>query len=142
MTLERDAGPLWEMSMGVRLCAGGWQVIGWLLRTVISTGRGAIQNSSVLCRGTAYTAALLLTAESGLRAGRPVCQERVGMTALCVRQAVRQSVQGSLQACAGTEGQLLLLLPWPTRRLPVCGQHTEATARGASAQKHRSCQPH
>ena len=32
----------------------------------------------------------------------------------------------------------MLLLPWLTRRLPVCGQHTEATARGASAQKHRS----
>ena len=41
------------------------------------------------------------------------------MTALCVRQAVRQGVQGSRQVCAGTEGQLLLLLPWLTRRLPL-----------------------
>ncbi|ESU42163.1 Variant-specific surface protein, partial [Giardia duodenalis] len=48
--------------------------------------------------------------------------------ALCVRQACSRYVQGSRQACAETEGQLLFLLPWLTRRLPVCGQHTEATA--------------
>ena len=40
------------------------------------------------------------------------------MTALCVRQAVRQGVQGSRQVCAGTEGQLLLLLPWRPRDCP------------------------
>ncbi|ESU41887.1 Ribose 5-phosphate isomerase [Giardia duodenalis] len=102
--------------------AGAWQVMA--AETVISTGRGAIQSSPVLCRGTACTA--VPTAEGCV------------LAALCVRQAVRQSVQGSRQACAGTEGQLLFLLPWLTKRRPVCGQHAEATARGASAQRHRS----
>ena len=31
--------------------------------------------------------------------------------ALCVRQGVQQGVQGSWQACAGTEGRPLFLLP-------------------------------
>ena len=41
------------------------------------------ETALMLCakKGLHGTAALLLTAESGLRAGRPVCQERVGMTA-------------------------------------------------------------
>ena len=60
------------------------------------------------------------------------------MTALCVRQGVQQSVQGSRGRSVLCRGTLLFLLPWLTRRLPVCGQHTEATARGAAAQRHRS----
>ena len=42
---------------------------------------------------------------------RPVCPGASGTAALCVRQSVQQSVQGSWQACAGTEGQLLFLRP-------------------------------
>ena len=33
-TLESAAGPLREMRAGVRLCAGVWRVIGWLLKTI------------------------------------------------------------------------------------------------------------
>ncbi|ESU45159.1 Protein phosphatase PP1 regulatory subunit sds22, partial [Giardia duodenalis] len=66
---------------------------------------------------------------------RAVCavQRVCGLAALCVRQ----SVQGSWLQRQG-RGTALGPAAGLTRRRPVCGQHTEATARGASAQRHRS----
>ena len=60
------------------------------------------------------------------------------MTALCVRQAVRQGVQGSRQVCAGTEGQLLLLLPWRPRDCPSAARTHRPLREGLPAQRHRS----
>ncbi|ESU40623.1 Variant-specific surface protein, partial [Giardia duodenalis] len=51
----------------------------------------------------------------------------------CAAECVRLAA-----GLGGDGGQLLFLLPWLTRRRPVCGQHTEATARGAATQRHRS----
>ena len=70
----------------------------WLLRTVLRPRwdlEVPIRSSPVLCRGTAWGCCPSPHCR-GLCAGRPVCQERVGMTALCVRQGV----QGSRQVCA------------------------------------------
>ena len=63
---------------------------------------------------------------------RAVCavQRDCVLAALCVQQSVQQSVQGSWQVWAGTRDSSC-----------SCGQHTEATARGASAQRHRSASP-
>ena len=61
--------------------------------------RGAIQSSPVLCRG--------------LCAGRPVCQERVGTAALCVRQSVQQICARLVAAEAGSarkDGKTALIL--------------------------------
>ncbi|ESU40355.1 RomA, partial [Giardia duodenalis] len=103
------------------LMQAAWQVMA--AETVISTGRGATQSSPVLCRGTACTAAPLQ---------RAVCWPPCvcgRLAAECARLAA---------GLRGDGGQLLLLLPWLTKRRPVCGQHTEATARGAATQRHRS----
>ena len=77
----------------------------WLPRTVLHPRwdlEVPIRSSPVLCRGTAWGCCPSPHGR-GLRAGRPVCQER-GAGCTCVRQAVRQGVQGSRQACAGAEG--------------------------------------
>ena len=66
-----------------------------------------------------------------------LCARSERQAALCVRQSVQQSVQGSWQVCAETEGR-----SWSCCRAdqetPRLRPHTEATARGASAQRHRS----
>ena len=122
------------MRAGAHRCAGVWQVMA--AETVISTGRGATQSSPVLCRGTACTAAPLQRAVCW-----PPCVPGASWhdcTYVCSRGHAAECARFSWQVWAGTEGRPLFLLPWLTRRRPVCGQHTEATARGASAQRHRS----
>ena len=61
------------------------------------------------------------------------------MTALCVRQAVRQSVQGSRQVCAERrrDSSCSCCRGDQETALVLAGD-TEATARGLPAQRHRS----
>ena len=112
--------------------------------TVVSTGRGATQSGPVLCRGTAWHCCSSPHCRVGpARWPRSLCARSKGQAALCVRQRpMQQSVQGS-RGCRGRVGaerrrDALAPAAGLTRRLPVCGQHTEATARGAAAQRHRS----
>ena len=80
----------------------------WLLRLSSSQMESKCYSEQpVLCRGTACTAAPLQRAVCW----PPCVPGSEWQAALCVRQSVQQSVQGSWQVCAGTEGQLLFLLP-------------------------------
>ena len=125
------------------LCRLSWQVMA--AETVVSTGRGATQSGPVLCRGTACTAALLLTAESGLRVGLGPCVPgaRGRLHCVCGRGQCSRVCKVLVAAEAGSVrkdgGTALVPAAGLTRRLPVCCQHTDGhCSEGLSAQKHRS----
>ena len=116
----------------------------WLPRTVLRPRwdlEVPIRSSPVLCKeGTAWSCCPHCR---GLCAGRPVCQERVGMTALCVRQACSRHVQGS-RGCGGRsvrkDGKTALApAAVATKRLPLSWPATQRPLlRGLPAQRHRS----
>ena len=94
------------MRAGAHRCAGVWQAmaaetvfvpdgIEVLFRAAYAVQRDCVHGCPTA--GDCVLAAL--------------CARSERQAALCVRQSVQQSVQGSWQACAETEGQLLFLLP-------------------------------
>ena len=129
--------------------AGAWQVMA--AETILRPrwNRSATQSSPVLCRGTAWGCCPSPHAESGLRAGRPVCRERGAGCTVCGRPCGRVCRVLWLQRqglCGKMERQLLLLLPWRPRDaalvLAVRRRQASATQRplleGLPAQRHRS----
>ena len=92
---ESDAESLREMRAGVHPGAGVGR--SWLLRTIFPQMGSRSANSEQPC-AVQRDCVGLLPFSSLQRAARwpPCVQERVGMTALCVRQGV----QGSRQVCA------------------------------------------
>ena len=143
---ESDAGPLREMRAGVRLCAGVWQVVAAEDcrldgQRCYSEQPCAVQRD---CVGL-----LPFSSRRGLCAGRPVCQER-GAGCTCVRQAVRQGVQGSRgrsvrgrrdSSCSCCRGdQETPPLSWPARhRWPLLeGRRHRGTGQPASLRRSRT----
>lgn len=93
----------------------------WLLRTVLRPRwdlEVPIRSSPVLCRGTAWGCCPSPHAESGLRAGRPVCQERGAQLHVCAAGRAAGCAGLAAGLCGKMEGQLLLLLPWLTQETP------------------------
>ena len=123
------------MRAGVRLCAGVWRVVAaedcpssrWDLEVPIQ--------KQLLC-SVQRDCVGLLPFSSLQRAARwpPCVQERVGMTALCVRQGV----QGSRQACAGTEGRSCSCCRGDQETALVLASTQRPLLEGLPAQRHRS----
>ena len=121
------------MRAGAHRCAGVWQAMA--AETVfVPDGIEVLFRAAYAVQRAACTAAPL---QSRVYALAALCARSERQAALCVRQSVQQSVQGSWQVCAETEGR-----SWSCCRAdqetPRLRPHTEATARGASAQRHRS----
>ena len=132
------------MRVGVHLCAG---CLGrsWLLR--LSSRRAEVLLKAALCcaEGLHGIAALLLTAESGLRVGLGPCVPgaRGRLHCVCGRGQCSRVCKVLVAAEAGSVrkdgGTALVPAAGLTRRLPVCCQHTDGhCSEGLSAQKHRS----
>ena len=81
---ESDAGPLREMRVGVRLCAGSGR--SWLLR--LSSRQAEVLLRAALCCAEGLRGRHCCPSPHcrGLRAGRPVCPGASGRLHLCMRQ--------------------------------------------------------
>ena len=119
------------MRVGVHLCAG---CLGrsWLLR--LSSRRAEVLLRAALCcakKGLHGIAALLLTAESGLRVGLGPCVPgaRGRLHCVCGRGQCSRVCKVLVAAEAGSVrkdgGTALVPAAGLTRRLPVCCQHTD-----------------
>ena len=113
--------------------------------------RNATQSSPVLCRGTAWGCCPSPHAESGLRAGRPVCQERgaqlhvcaAGLQQTCARFSwLRRQVcaerrkDSSCSCCRADARDAALVLA--VRRRQASATQMALLLRGLPAQRHRS----
>ena len=108
------------MRAGVRPGAGVWRVVAAEDCPSSQMGsRGANSETAlVLCRGTACTAALLLTAEGCVLAALCARERVIGCTYVCGRLAADMCKVLVAGLCGKTERQLLLLLPWLTQETP------------------------
>ena len=108
----------------------------WLLGTVLRPRwdlEVPIRSSPVLCKeGTAWGCCPSPHAEGCVLAA--LCARSEGQAALCVRQ----SVQGSRQVCAGTEGRSCSCCRGDQETARLRPAHRLPLLRGLPAQRHRS----
>ena len=109
----------------------------WLLRTVIRWIEALLRAVCAMQRDCVHGCP---TAEGCVLAALRAQERGAGCT-VCAAECARL-VAGLCCAEAGSVrkdgGTALVPAAGLTRRRPVCSQHTEATARGASAQRHGS----
>ena len=125
------------MRVGVRLCAGVWRVIGYLLKAILRPRwdlEVPIQKQPCAVQRRDCVGLLPFSSRRGLCAGRPVCQERGAGCTVCAAGCAGLAAG----LCGKTEGQLLLLLPWRPRDCPSAASTQRPLLRGLPAQRHRS----